>query len=289
MYANTVANNLIYSTIRIELPDLGIVGTGFFYEIDHDGEKHIFIITNNHVIPRGHGAYLVRAPFHKSMEGNLGPTGDVLILDSTLSESDVIRHPNQNVDLCCFPLSALHVKSLPVDFHPFVRAFDARLLPPENANFDAIEQVMMVGYPNGYYDTKNSIPFVRRGITATPLNVDFEGQPVFAIDIAAFPGSSGSPVVILDLNGYNEIDHSGNISFVLDAQRLILVGVLYSGLKMPEKGTITANENMSVMFDNWMHLGCVIKAREILQLEKGIKAKLCEQCLPVLAIPTGSF
>ena len=56
----------------------------------------------------------------------------------------------------------------------------------------------MVGYPNGLWDTKNDLPIIRRGITATPAFRDYCGRDEFLIDAACFPGSSGSPVFILN-------------------------------------------------------------------------------------------
>ena len=64
------------------------------------------------------------------------------------------------------------------------------------ANISHIEDVTIVGYPDGLSDTKNNLPLVRRGITASSLHYDFNGSSTFLIDAAIFPGSSGSPVYL---------------------------------------------------------------------------------------------
>ena len=55
--------------------------------------------------------------------------------------------------------------------HPFVRLLDWNLLPTAQAvtEFDAIEELTFVGYPNGLADPVNHIPIARQAITATPL------------------------------------------------------------------------------------------------------------------------
>ena len=54
----------------------------------------------------------------------------------------------------------------------------------------------MIGYPIGLIDEYNNKPIVRKGITATTYNIDYNGKKEFLIDIACFPGSSGSPIFI---------------------------------------------------------------------------------------------
>ena len=46
------------------------------------------------------------------------------------------------------------------------------------------------------YDQVNLIPITRTGMTATPLQLDYDGRPSFLIDASVFPGSSGSPVFV---------------------------------------------------------------------------------------------
>jgi len=60
----------------------------------------------------------------------------------------------------------------------------------------------MVGYPIGLWDEKNNYPIFRKGITATHPANDYNGKSEFMIDAACFPGSSGSPVYIIDELNY---------------------------------------------------------------------------------------
>jgi hypothetical protein len=55
--------------------------------------------------------------------------------------------------------------------------------------------VLVIGYPNGYYDEVNLFPIVKSGIVASMWGRNFKGEPCFLIDSRLFPGSSGSLVV----------------------------------------------------------------------------------------------
>lgn len=61
-----------------------------------------------------------------------------------------------------------------------------------------IEDITVVGYPDGIWDSYNNMPIVRKGITATSLQLDFNNEPKFLIDAAIYGGSSGSPVYIFN-------------------------------------------------------------------------------------------
>ncbi len=108
----------------------------------------------------------------------------------------------------------------------FYRALPASLVPDGVAldALDAIEELIFVGYPDGRWDSANQTPIVRRGITATPVWLDYDGLPYFLIDGAVFPGSSGSPVLVYNSGGFNV---GGRFAI---GQRLMLVGVLTESL-----------------------------------------------------------
>ena len=56
----------------------------------------------------------------------------------------------------------------------------------------------MVGNPNGLYDTTNNFSLFRTAKTTTHPAIDYNGKKKALLDIACLPGSSGSPVSILD-------------------------------------------------------------------------------------------
>ena len=69
----------------------------------------------------------------------------------------------------------------------------------------------MIGYPNGLWESVKDYPLMRRGITASHPAVDYdvEGVPTTVVDMACFPGSSGSPVVLYSNGSF--ADKRGNL------------------------------------------------------------------------------
>ena len=96
---------------------------------------------------------------------------------------------------------------------------DKSHIPDDRALADlrALEEVSMVGYPIGLWDEANNLPILRRGTTATHPAIDFGRLPRGIVDIACFPGSSGSPVMILD---EGELRHIGNGRRSIGSNRL---------------------------------------------------------------------
>jgi len=64
-----------------------------------------------------------------------------------------------------------------------------------NIEVEASDDVIVIGYPRGYYDNVNLYPIIKSGIIASRWGVGFGGNPCFLIDARLFPGSSGSIVL----------------------------------------------------------------------------------------------
>ena len=127
----------------------------------------------------------------------------------------------------------------------------------------------MIGYPIGIWDSVNNKPIFRKGVTATHPNFDYNGKKEFLIDMACFPGSSGSPVFIFNEGGYR--DKKGNT--FMGKSRILFLGTLYAGpqhtatgeIKVVNISTSTKPIAISKIPNN---LGLVIKHNRILELEK---------------------
>lgn len=203
MQVKTIAEQLFFTTVRIDTiatnGGLGS-GTGFFFahKIGED-KQALFVVTNKHVI---NGMREGRFSFLKQKDG-LPTLGDGFTLN--IGQQDWANmwfgHPDPSVDIAICPLLPLiefvkqqHGTDL------FFRAVEDSMIPTQEqvAELDAMESVTFIGYPNGVWDSKNLLPVARRGTTASPIEVDFEGSPRFLIDASVFGGSSGSPVFILN-------------------------------------------------------------------------------------------
>lgn len=105
----------------------------------------------------------------------------------------------------------------------FYRALSIGITPTEGDmdDLDAIEDITFVGYPDGRFDTHNKTPVGRHGTTATPIHWLWQGAKKFLVDASVFPGSSGSPVFIVQRRGYKQGD-----AFLMDQGRILFVGIL---------------------------------------------------------------
>ena len=128
------------------------------------------------------------------------------------------------------------------------------------SDLDSIEDVIFIGYPNGLYDRTNLLPIARRGTTASPIGVDHEGLPAFLVDASVFPGSSGSPVFLID-RGLRML-RSGAIQLGgHGARRVLCLGVLVAVHTRSIEGKVTEiPARVAVTFDEPIGLGVVYKA-----------------------------
>lgn len=147
----------------------------------------------------------------------------------------------------------------------------------------AIEDIVMVGYPIGLWDDVNNRPIVRKGITASHPAVAFKGKREFLIDAACFPGSSGSPVFLLNIGSYA----TRNATCI--GHRIKLLGVLYGGPQHTVTGEIKileipmAQQALAISAIP-MNLGIVIRSDRISDFETILKqrwaSELANQDIP---------
>ncbi|MDR6883036.1 serine protease [Bacillus sp. 3255] len=264
-----LSEQLLYSTARIEctLANGTSTGTGFFFSFDvDDGPLKIpVVVTNKHVIEN---SVTGRILFNVAdSEGNPVDTEHYPIaLDNF--ESRWFLHPEPEVDLCVMPIgpyvnyASHHGEKL------FYRTLGKQYIPSfEQLNeLGVMEEITMVGYPSGLWDAVNNKPIVRRGITATHPKLNYNGVEEFLIDAACYPGSSGSPVMIV-----NEGSFTNRAGFQMGVNRIFLLGILYAGPQFTATGQIRMqnipNRPVSVSHIP-MNLGNVIKAHKLLDFEE---------------------
>ncbi|HID08283.1 MAG TPA: serine protease, partial [Armatimonadetes bacterium] len=201
MRTETPAEQLLYATVRIEIegynPNEKGAGTAIIFGLEGEKGTFLCLVTNKHVIK---GAKVGRFFFtHRKNDGpDVGKRFDIVIDNF---EQSWYAHPNPEIDVTAMPLVPLLEAIKRQGNDVFFRSLSQTLIPSEAqlAELDALEEVLFIGYPSGIYDTANLLPVFRRGITATPIQIDYEGKPIFLVDASVFPGSSGSPVLIYNL------------------------------------------------------------------------------------------
>ena len=267
----SISERLAHSTVRIETStdSGGGSGTGFFYRFADKGDTYVpAIVTNKHVIEGSLGGSFVLT--EKGNDEN--PIyGKYRRFDFDNFQNHWILHPDKEVDLCAMPIAPLLHQAEERNLNFFYISLDKSLLLTEKELNDLIlmEDVVMVGYPNGIWDEKNNMPIFRKGITATHPNLDWNGRAEFLIDAACFPGSSGSPVFLFNQGGY--ATRSGGL--VIGPSRVKLLGVLYAGTQHTVSGEIKVvqvpTQNTAVSISSIPNnLGIVIKASQLAAFDR---------------------
>ena len=274
----SIMEQLCFSTTRIETKDAdgnSYSGTGFYFSYKLDDRRIMpFIVTNKHVV-RGMTTGMFQLTKADTNGNPIHKEHFQIQIDQF--EQGWLFHPDNNVDLCVFPLAQITILAQLQGISLFYRTLDESLIPNLETikTLDAVEDIIMIGYPNGLWDSVNNMPLIRKGITSTDIKLDYEGRKEFLIDAACFPGSSGSPVLICDVGGYR--DKQGNLNW--GCSRVLLLGVLYAGPQLTVTGDIKV-----VTIPNVRHkalavshipnnLGYIIKSERIMDFVPIIKQK----------------
>ena len=268
----SLSEKLAYSTVRIEceLRTGGVsTGTGFFFNFLEDKSKNTHIpvvVTNKHVIKNASKGRLIITKANE--QGEPIDTQHFTVFFDNF-DSFWRLHPETDVDLCVMPIAPFIIEATRSGEKLFYIPFTKDLLPTEKHKEElcAIEDVLMIGYPNGIWDSINNMPIFRKGTTATHPLYDYNGKKEIMIDIAVFPGSSGSPVLIFNEGIYKPKNNDRLIA----GDRVILLGVLYAGPQATATGEIIMAPNLhrpiavSRIPNN---LGLIIKSERIIEMEK---------------------
>jgi hypothetical protein len=260
------ADEAILATVRLEC--VGVdgrvqLGTGFVFELLENSDETLVlgIVTCRHVVE---GAQRVYAHISSAREDASLIPG----FHQRVQLEDVHRgcqfHPDSGVDLAVFPANDTFHKLLQRGYRPGVRVIgpDLILSSEQAIKLSSLEEIIMIGYPNGLWDAVNNRPVARRGLTASALNRDWNGRREFLVDAACFPGSSGSPVFVTV--PVNPVDAPNN-----EDKKLVLAGILSSAPVAAEEVTVPSDRSgvsAKGEVSQFLHLGTVIKADRLLEL-----------------------
>ncbi|MEI8639818.1 hypothetical protein [Vibrio coralliilyticus] len=190
MEVKSLSESMLFVTVRIDTVDAngnGGSGTGFIFLHNYNGNDVLSVVTNKHVIE---GAVKGGITFIKREGGN-PKLGDSFRIDFDNFESVWSGHPEKDIDIAVTPLvPLLEFMKVSHNVDVFFKHISSEDIPSAAnvAEIDALEEVVFVGYPNGIWDSKNYTPIIRKGTTATPYALDFEGTKKFIIDASVFGG-----------------------------------------------------------------------------------------------------
>jgi hypothetical protein len=243
-------------------------GTGFFFastKVDGTPDT-VFLVTNYHVVTG-------RPPLSK--DAPLGDRVQFLIHEDRVDLARV-RHlelplydathqplwvasdttPDADVVLLPVPPAAYANVSLFVFTEAHTHG-DIKMRPTSGAT--------LLGYPYGFADTAHDLPVWKTGHIASEPSVDFDNRPVFLVDVSAFPGMSGSPVLAVE-NGIYESEEGTMRS----GRVLKLLGVFSAMPVVREMRPAAAGADATppVAIETALQLGYVWKAALIADLAR---------------------
>jgi len=274
-FIDTADYQYLYSTVRIDgvtSSNTFVSGTGFYFNfVESDTVDLIAIVTNRHVFEN-----VIEARIKIILIDDKGVSHDTnpLIKDIKDLDKKVIYHPDPTVDLCAIPIAEIidPAKDIPKGWQLCLYAYSkADLLTEKELNeLSAVEDILMIGYPDGLMDEVNNKPIIKKGITSTHIKLDYENEKIFLIDIYTFEGSSGSPI-LLHKYGVFDLEEDTYIG-----RRTRFLGVLYAGHDTTIEGELirTPIKNIQRPAINVnMHIGFVLKAERLSELGDEIVKK----------------
>ena len=263
MFPDSISEKLMFNTIKLVASD-GSSGTGSFFNFNIDGNIVPTIITNKHVV-LNHIVETVRFSFHLKTSNDSYENYEVSF------SAPWIQHPKY--DLCfCFVNPVIEEVMRKTGKQVFFLGNSDDIIPSVDnlKNLSALEETVMVGYPIGLSDERNNYPIFRKGYTAAHPAIDFNEDGIGLVDMACFPGSSGSPIYILNEGGF--IDKKGNLNW--GKSRLYLLGFLFAGPIYNASGQVVKNtptNNFGIKTGIMTNLGYYIKSSAVLDFKENIR------------------
>lgn len=273
----SLSEHILFSTVRIQTfgknkrcEDTRGFATGFLFKLNHNGEDKRFIITNRHVFDDADRSIF---SLHRLTE-NSGPHS--IEYDYKFDDlGQIINHPESDMDLCALPFDLVEQAAWN-DGKDLYTQFITPELIPSNETLDLMpltQEVYMYGYPIGLWDNFNQLPIIRRGSLASHPALNYCGKPTGAIDIASFPGSSGSPIFVLS-DGGPISDKIGNVW--ANRPVAVFLGLMTAGARMKPDGALdmiaipVQLQNLDEAGMIPIHLGYYIKSEEIASFAVGL-------------------
>ena len=276
----TAAEKITFSTLPITtfnasgIPTSTATGFMFGFLFDQKNGSHVpALVTNRHVL---NGTHSIEVVFTRARETGVPAIGETV--SCRLPTAGTIFHPNPQIDLAILPIGNV-LESLRRDGNAaFYTVVDPSLIPNSDIwkDLNAIEHVVMAGYPKGLRDTVNNQPIVRSGITATHPAMDFQGNPEFLVDMPCFEGCSGSPVFIMEEGAVvNPRTHS----LAIGGSRILFLGIQHAIPKQYTVGKLAVlpSDNQPAIqpiVQMYLNLGFIIKSSALHDFDPIIQSRL---------------
>jgi len=202
------------------------------------------------------------------------------------------RAESQNSDLISFSLwkllNELLEKDIQLYYSPITLEESHLTLDLDSSNFDALEQIVFMWFPEWIYNEESNLPITRSWITATPVFVDHdEWESTFLIDWAVFPWNSWWPVFLFEKKSgikvdWNKMSFNDRCYFLWILSYVITTNSEWEPIKKP----ITKKQLSYEDVENLLNLWWVIKWNVVYDFFNSIlsiqyKAKIWEWEHPI--------
>lgn len=207
-----IDEQLLYVTtlITTEWNGNAYSGSGFFYQqatsaMTESSLGNYWLVTNRHVIYANVEAerkkYIVdKLTFRVRVDDKA--INKFKWVEVSLTRDELLKNakvlPDYGIDVAvidvCTNVEAVlnKLNNIYVTICPIT---EEKLADKSNLPIEVCDDIMVIGYPRGYYDETNLYPIVKNGTIASMWGADFRESKGFAIDAKLFPGSSGSLVI----------------------------------------------------------------------------------------------
>lgn len=162
-----LSEKAMYCTVRLEYTDsnnYSKLGTGFIFKFFRNKDNSIpVIVTNKHIV---YDAINLKFYLNRSDNDNWPLHGNPIEVPlDNLDQNQIIYHQDPKVDLALIPIGGIINKILEDGERPFYTAIDSSTIPTDDEweQYHALEDVLVIGYPNGEEDIVNKLPIFIKG------------------------------------------------------------------------------------------------------------------------------
>ena len=183
---------------------------------------------------------------------------------------DWIPHPDDSIDLCCMPIAGIMQEVKSQGKTCMIKSLEPCHIPSRDVlvRMTVNETLLVIGYPTGLWDEVNNLLIVRRGLAATRPEIDYNGLPIFLVDAAIHPGSSGSPIAAL-----SEGVIVDGASLTFGRNRLMFLGIMSAVYQTDVTGRLVSTKiptTQQVQVQSFIpiNLGIAIQSRKVLDFKR---------------------
>lgn len=234
--------------------------------------KNVWIITNRHVLlPKLNGNECVPDTFTFHLRKNVNGIieWEAITLDRTEIRQRARVHQDSFIDIAAIQILDLiidkiqgHLNNPDIKYMHFSAVSEEDLPSEDTVLAEVSDDVVVIGYPKGFYDQVNKFPIVKAGIIASRWGFNFNGHPYFLIDAKLFPGSSGSLVITKPVN-FKLVQGKAMYS---NSKQFSFLGV-FSGEPTQVLNPIDL-EDMTIIRKQGFNLGIVWYANKVIDIVK---------------------